>query len=217
MKILSGRCGFMLFVALAIFLVSANSTASAGDGMVELEFESKPPKAGTGGDDEGLEYTLQFRFPFRGREIVKIHVNTNGLIELLESGESCVECDDYATYEDGDHVTYDIDAIFANNDDLLTGFVIDGRRGWTKVTWIGSNYDDYSLDYPLEFQVTLFGSGHILWEFFDQDCSGTSGPFMFSGIYDEVADIELEVAGGSPQCDGTEVNRRMMFEPDQLP
>jgi hypothetical protein len=161
-------------------------------------------------DDSDVEYDLPFTFPFFGRDIVKINVNTNGLIELLEAGESCSECGDYGTHDDGDHVTNNIDAIFAADDDLDTGVVIDGSSDRVQIIWLGTTHDD-DFDYEeMAFSVTLFDDGRVEWRFFDMNY-GTYEYDLFSGLYDEVADVEYEVQGGSTSFSGEGVNEAFAF------
>ena len=158
-----------------------------------------------------VEYTMPFTFPFFGRDIVNINVNTNGLIELLETGESCSECDDYCTHYDEDHSS-NMDAIFAANDDLISGVIIEGSMDRVEVTWIGTTYyDDYFEDYSLLYKVILFSDGRVQWKFFDMGYDGYDCD-LFSGMYDEVGDVEYEVPGGSTSFYGEDVDTAFQFK-----
>jgi hypothetical protein len=169
-----------------------------------------------GGDDLNMEYSLPFTFPFFGRNIVNININTNGLIELLESGESCYECDDIETHCDGEHIANDIDAIFAANDDLETGVMVTETANSVEITWGGVTYDDAEAygyaDYEILFKVTLFSDGRVQWHFMDMNYDSYCD--LFSGVYDEVGDTEYEVPGGSTSFQGDNVNTCFEFDPD---
>ncbi|MBA7612434.1 hypothetical protein ES703_19670 [subsurface metagenome] len=143
-------------------------------------------------DDGNLTYPLPFTFPYFGRSIVAIDVNTNGLLELLESGESCIECGDYNTHYDSVHVDSSMDAIFALNDDLVTSTIIEGTADAVKVSWFGYTYYDDDPYYDLSFSVTLFSDGRIQWKYFEIDYDYSDGD-LFSGLYDAVGDLELAV------------------------
>lgn len=137
-------------------------------------------------DDNGyIEYTLPFMFPFFGRDISSISANTNGLIELLEDGESCYECDSNGTHEEGNHLD-EIDAIFASNDDLETedGFLNIYKQGsYVMIEWFGSTYyDNDSTANPIHFQVEIHANGTINWNFKQMDFSYYDYD-MYSGIY----------------------------------
>ena len=135
-------------------------------------------------DETGDYYTLPFTFPFFGRNITAIDVNTNGLIELLENGESCNECDDYNTHIDKDHFGH-MDAIFALNDDLAAvgnGYVavynltdrvvidyyVITYPDWDYYGFISDWSDDFNItDYYLRFQVVLYEDGKVRWNIKD--------------------------------------------------
>ncbi len=170
-------------------------------------------------DDESVSYHLPFTFPWFGRSIVAIAVNTNGLIELLEQGESCADCPTATnagvlTHFDGTHVTKNIDAIFAANDDLVTGVVVEPLADRVNVIWVGRTFedDDFSDGQELTFEVVLFNDGRVQWKFFDMDYVTIDGD-LFSGYYDEVANVEHEVPGGSMSFKGEGVRKAFEFVP----
>ena len=137
------------------------------------------------GDDEYIVYTLPFTFPFFGRSITSISVNTNGLIELLEDGESCHECDDYGTHGYGDHMN-NIDAVFASNDDLemVDGYLnVYDQISHIMIEWFGSTFNDWdSTNKPIHFQVEIHPDGRIKWNFSRMDFLGSDFD-MYSGVY----------------------------------
>ncbi|MBI5233074.1 MAG: hypothetical protein HY880_01830 [Deltaproteobacteria bacterium] len=187
---------FTAFLSLFLF-----STAPAFAAVSEIPWDSKDASIANE-DDDDVEYTLPFTFPFFGREITKINVNTNGLIELLEDGESCVECDAYATYCNGEHIDV-IDAIFAANDDLITGVIIEGFADRVEVIWIGTTYDDDDFEYDeLGFKAILFSNGTVYWKFFDMDYSSTDCE-LYTGVYDAETDTEYMVDMSDVTGEGT--------------
>ncbi|HEC76469.1 MAG TPA: hypothetical protein ENI33_04330 [Thermoplasmatales archaeon] len=150
-------------------------------------------------DNWYTNYTLPFTFPFMGRSIVNITANTNGLIELLEEGESCYEYDDYGTHYDGDHIG-NMDAIFASNDDLVTdsspsdylGIADMGNK--VVIEWYGSTYEDYNSSSNLiHFQIVLYPDGTVEWNFKTMNFSDYEYD-MFSGAYAKEENIEF-IAG----------------------
>ena len=147
-------------------------------------------------DDGYFIYKLPFVFPFMNRSIVNISVNTNGLIELLEEGETPYEEDDYGTHEDGDHIN-NMDAIFASNDDLETedGYLAVFNFGdKVVIEWYGSTYSDYdSSTNPVHFQVVLYENGTIEWNFKKMEFSSYDHD-MFSGAYAKEENVEF-IAG----------------------
>ncbi len=154
------------------------------------------------GDDMYFTYKLPFTFPFRGRSITNISVNTNGLIELLENGETCSLCSDYRTHADNNHMGI-IDAIFASNDDLITEPSTSSGNNYTAVfnfgnkmviEWNGSTLaDDNSVSNPIWFQVVLYPNGIVEWNFNRMEFS-SYGNDMFSGAY--AKEENLEYAAG---------------------
>ncbi len=204
-------------------------------------------------NDAYQEFNLPFSFPYFGRSITGIAVNTNGLIELLEAGESAKEFgDDYTyTYYDpdveedicyanpvsspdgvpdhwfcsgynlyygpvgthfnGNHIL-NIDSIFLANDDLVTGTLINGDLNRVVITLSGIIYDN-KFDFtgkPLQMQVILFANGDILWNFFTMNWTSIKYD-IFSGLYDEVGNIEMSLPGGTPQ--GLDIMRSFIFAP----
>jgi len=171
---------------------SCNQTSSAGDYIQD--------------DDEdyynhfGDYYSLPFIFPYFGRNIEYIDFNTNGMIELLESGEDCNDCYDYGTHYDGDMGYYEpVDAVFASNDDLQTDDLNSDYAAVCSfgdkvvVEWQGSTYDDYdSANYPINMQVVLFENGSIMWNFNYMNFSQW-GYDMYSGLYAYEEDREADV------------------------
>ncbi|MHA2010253.1 MAG: hypothetical protein ACW980_23300, partial [Promethearchaeota archaeon] len=132
------------------------------------------------GDDYYLIYEMPFTFNFLERRIINISVNTNGLIELLEIGEDCVECGVYSTHYKGIHIST-IDAIFASNDDWHTrnpgdleseylGVFNFGNK--IVVEWKATTYADSAKPNPpppSQFQVILFSNGEVMWNFKDMN------------------------------------------------
>jgi len=149
-------------------------------------------------------YSLPFTFPFLGRDIVQINVNSNGLVELLEEGESEV-----GFYGPNSHYWEEYeDAIFVASDDLETGIVVEGNSQQVDIYWYGSTYSDYAsytfVDSGLTMKLTLFPNGGIKWKFFDMDYSGYDEE-LYSGLASIDAVVELEVPGGSLGFQGTQV------------
>ena len=156
------------------------------------------------GDDSYLIYELPFTFPFMDRNITKISVNTNGLIELLESDEDCdfrYGCSNYGTHQNGDHIR-NMDAIFASNDDLATGDLEGTYLGVFNlsdkvvVEWYGFTHtDEYPYGYdilsnPVHFQVVMYSNGTIEWNF--KTMNFRSYDFdMFTGVYAKEENIEI--------------------------
>lgn len=144
-------------------------------------------------DDAGLELALPFTMPFSGRQIQKIHLNTNGLVELMQAGESCAECSDPNTHALGHHATEALDAIFAANDDLVGGAIVRSSPRRVEIDWIAHTKSDGTLDENgLAFGVTLTPGGDLQWRFSDMPWNGFSGD-LFSGLYDGVAGKAYEV------------------------
>jgi hypothetical protein len=134
--------------------------------------------------DDDIAYALPFIFPFFGRDIVKINVNTNGLIELLEEGETCLECTDPLTHLHGDHAGWDLDTIFAANDDLITTVLIEGHSDRVEIIWAEFDGDLFSGIYDGEGEVEFAVPG------------GTPGPgegieraYEFDPIAEEIQEI----------------------------
>jgi hypothetical protein len=139
-------------------------------------------------DDNYFDYELPFTFNYLGRDITDITISTNGTIELLEDGESCDICDSYGNYND----YLNRDLIFANFDDLHMNTnagdyvaVFNESDEYIIVEWNGSTYDDDDSDtYPLRFQVVMYPSGEVQWNFIETDFS-EYGNDLFSGAYAE--------------------------------
>lgn len=163
------------------------------------------------GGDSYFIYELPFTFPFMGRNITRISVNTNGLIELLESNEDCdfwYGCGNYGTHQNGYHIR-NMDAIFASNGDLITSDSEDPYFSSKKtylgvfnlsdkvvVEWYGfTRTDGYPYGYdilsnPVNFQVVMYPNGTIEWNF--KTMSFRSYDFdMFTGAYAKEENIEI--------------------------
>ncbi|NJD98520.1 hypothetical protein E3E26_01730 [Thermococcus sp. LS1] len=156
--------------------------------------------------DTGDYYALPFTFPFFGRNITAIDVNTNGLIELLENGESCNECDDYNTHIDKDHFGH-MDAIFALNDDLAAvgdGYVaiynltdrvvidyyVITYPDWDYYGFISDWSGDFNItDYYLRFQVILYEDGRVRWNIKDFKPLMNYGDYWV-GVYAQEENME---------------------------
>ncbi|MDF1553877.1 MAG: Ig-like domain-containing protein [Deferrisomatales bacterium] len=162
------------------------------------------PEHDISADDDYFTYPLPFGFPFFERTITAISVNTNGLVELLEDGETDYANDGYGTHSDDEHID-NMDAVFAANDDLD---LINGHlrlyNGGTQVVieWYGATYLDADADpnYPdvtnsLLFQVVLHQDGRITWNFSQLDF--TLYDFdLFTGVYPNGGTEIGMVAGG---------------------
>lgn len=155
------------------------------------------------GDDQdvyyetGDYYQLPFTFPFFGKNITAIDVNTNGLIELLGNGGSCQECDNYETHADGEHIG-EMDAIFAFNDDLaaeLGGYVaIFNLTDRVVIDFYLITYEDWDLienitEAPLRFQVVLYSDGRIRWNIKEFKPIMNDGD-LWTGIYEMDSNVE---------------------------
>lgn len=200
----------VLIVLLFVILVPAAAVGACAPEIVSKAWSAND--VGIGGDDEFVEYALPFTFPFFGRSIQSISVNTNGLVELLEAGESSYEGYDYGTHADGDHVGT-MDAIFAANSDLISGIAIEGYSDRVDISWIGTTYSSGDLaSNPMAFMVTVFSNGDIIWKFFDLDYS-TYSDDLFSGVYARESDTEYEIPGGTTSMSGTGVYQAFKFSP----
>lgn len=139
---------------------------------------------------------LPFPFPFYGRTITAIAAGTNGMIELLEDGESSVWVGSAGNHQQDRYVDM-VDAIFACNDDLDTtdGYlrVYDGGSYATVEWYATTSFDGSIVDHPMLFQVVLYPSGEIRWNFQQLDFL-MYGYDLFSGLY---AVGETEVGVGS--------------------
>ena len=180
-------------------------------------------------DDGALTtpYVLPFTTPitFYDRAITQICVNTNGLIELLEAGESCQKGGAAYTHRSGDYTT--IDAVFAANDNLRTGVFVEGNAERVAITWLGaSNYDTYYWytfynissykTNQLAFKVILYADGRIWWKFFDMNYTNYNDPTygladFYSGVYRQGQPAPVEVPGGSKSFVGYDLRRRFQF------
>ncbi len=149
--------------------------------------------------DGALDHTLPFNFPFYGRTITAIAVNKNGLIELLEAGESCQACTAAGTHSAGTYVDT-MDAIFASNDNLYAdnGYVkIYHGKDHVMVEWYSATTADGgggpafmpsglpgpapSVG-PINFQVLMYSDGRIAWNFKQMDFT-LHDYDMYSGVY----------------------------------
>ena len=157
------------------------------------------------GDDIYETYTLPFTFPFFGRDIVNITVNTNGLIELLEAGESPDIRGGYNTHIRKRHLGR-IDAIFALNDDLaavgdgyvavynLTDKVVIDYFVITYPDWdyygFINNWNNFNItEYHLRFQVILYSDGRIRWNIKKFNPLSNYGDFWV-GVYSKEENAE---------------------------
>ncbi|MFH1229428.1 MAG: right-handed parallel beta-helix repeat-containing protein [Candidatus Aenigmatarchaeota archaeon] len=147
-------------------------------------------------DDGYFVYELPFTFPFMGRNITNISVNTNGLIELLSDGSDCMKCGNPGTHSNGP--PYDGDMVFASNGDLRTDDSSDTYLGVFNlgdrivIEWNGTtNSDSNSSIYPIWFQVVMHQNGTTEWNFNDMDWNGY-GYDMFSGAYANAENVEFE-------------------------
>jgi hypothetical protein len=203
-------------------------------------------------DDAYLEFfdsgdgslVFPFPFPFSGRTISGVAVNTNGLIELLEAGEHAQEYRDIETVDefgncspgpDGvpddwscygfnlywgapgthaleNHIAKNIDSVFLANDDLITGAMINGDANRVVITLSGITYEKKTnfVGKPLQMQVILFANGGILWNFFTMEHTTFSND-LYSGLYDELANTDTSIAGGTPA--GADVMRAYEHAP----
>ncbi len=166
------------------------------------------------GDDDDITLSLGFEFPYFGRTITDISINTNGLVELLEDGESCTECADTQTHLDGDHVTLGLDTIFVANSDLITGMWIDKYSDHIVIYWAGkmfSNVDVYEFD-EIAMRLELYGDGRILWKFYDMDYDANPGD-LFTGLYDGVAGLEIAAPVQPTEFNDENIERAFEFSP----
>lgn len=179
-------------------------------------------------DDSALEYTLPFVFPFgqSPRSIIKISVNTNGMVELLQAGETCRACGSwFNTHFSNIHRSQNIDAIFAASADLYSGVVIEAvpedNPTRVEINWLGATYSDsfsrsglqsgFEL-YPLLFKVILHSSGRIEWRIFNYNYQFAYGD-NFAGVYDEVADREIPVELNAGFIPSGTAARAFLFNP----
>ncbi len=173
------------------FDVNTSTASTSSSGETKTDYGNYTMQA----DDGNFTYKLPFNFPFRSRSITNISVNTNGLIELLENGETCSLCSGLGTHADNNHIGV-MDAIFASNDDLRTdtnptdylGVFNFGNK--IVIEWNGSTLVDNSADLnPLWFQVVLYPNGTVEWNFNRMEFSGY-GYDMWSGAYAKEENME---------------------------
>ncbi|MCZ7402399.1 MAG: right-handed parallel beta-helix repeat-containing protein [Candidatus Methanoperedens sp.] len=177
-------------------------------------------------DDDSFTYKLPFAFPFRGRSITNLSVNTNGLIELLETGETCALCSDYGTHANNNHIGT-VDAIFASNDDLTTAPETSSGNNYLGVfnfgnkivvEWNGSTLvDNNSVTNPVWFQAVLYPDGTMEWNFKSMEFSSYSYD-MFSGAYAMPENLEY-IAGysiGSHRSFGTDLSVTAISTSDNI-
>jgi len=157
-------------------------------------------------DDSYRVYQLPFTFPFHGRSITAVSVNSDGLLELLESGEQ-----PRLFYESGSHQAGDFpgsDVVFAMNDDLETddgSLKVLNHGDHVVYDFSGSTYENgNSQNYPLEFQVILYQDGRIRWNFI-ADGVDTYDEDLYSGLYAN------EEATDTPVGPGTAVGNASAF------
>jgi cysteine-rich repeat protein len=195
------------------YVLAVACTTVAPNAIVPIPWDTRDAGI-SAADNRAITYTLPFAFPYFGRTITRLSANTNGLIELLEAGESCRECADFATHFDQDHIAKNIDAIFAANDDLVTSVIIEGFPDRAEISWIGHTAADAALvnGEPLAFCVILFADGRVQWKFFEMAWV-QNGADLFSGLYDEVQSVEREIPGGSRGFTGLHVDRAFEFDP----
>jgi hypothetical protein len=167
------------------------------------------------GNDAAIAYPLPFSFPWFGHGIPKLSVSTNGLVELLDAGKACSECSAPSTHASGRAVSGALDTLFAANDDLVAGVVIEGTPTGVDLTWIGSTALDADLYLsPLAFSLSLSSTGALLWRFADMDWTERSGD-LFSGFYKTAAPpTEFEIAPGSIGVFGLATLRAFAFGAD---
>jgi len=175
---------------------ASNPGQEDSDGYAWIECLDESPDVTDAGDDSNFEYDLPFIFQYFGREITHIDVDSNGEIELLESGESCYDCSDYGTHDDGDYY----DSIFALNDDLYmddsdSGYGVCNLGDKVVVQWRGSTYYDSNRDlYPIYFEVVIYQNGDVKWNFKTLNYSDYDYD-LYSGLgRNEDSDIDLSYA-----------------------
>lgn len=167
--------------------------------------------------DGDVSYTLPFNFPFYGRTITAISVNRSGMIELLEAGESCLQCTIHGVHQNVDYSAMDV--IFASNDSIVAedGYVNVYHGGdHVMVEWYGQTMADggsaaaalatfmpsgialpsTGITNPLHFQVLLYSNGAIVWNFQQMDFVAYDYD-MYSGVH---------AAGGSDVDVGQLIN-----------
>ncbi len=182
-------------------------------GIQPTAFDTASTISFAAGDDDFKQTSLGFNFPFFGKTITHISVNTNGLIELLETGEDCTECGDLQTHLDGDHIEFALDTIFIANTDLITGMWIDKYPDHIVIYWAGkmfSNVDIYEFD-EIAMRLEMFDDGRILWKFYDMDYDANPGD-LFTGLYD--ADSQTEIATPVQPTAFNDQNVELAFEFD---
>ncbi len=138
-------------------------------------------------DDASYTFVLPFNFPFFGRTITTISMKVDGLVELLESGESPYPTNGAGTHFTAEYVDH-MDAVFIANDDL------DLRQGYMRLynggtylimEWYGATYaDDGDVSaHPLHFQLIFDRNGTITWNFREREVSQHDYD-LYTGAYD---------------------------------
>ncbi len=123
----------------------------------------------------------------------------DGLIELLEEGETAYATDGTGTHSEDEHID-NMDAIFAANDDLdmANGYVRLYNAGTHLIIeWYGATYADVGnvINYPIHFQVILHQDGAITWNFRELEMSNSDYD-LFTGVYSNDG-VEIAAYAGS--------------------
>ena len=161
------------------------------------DFDTSIPIA----DDVKTDYILpgSFDFSFFGQNKTKLCVTTNGMVELPRTID-CPRGSGLNAYARKVHRDTQADVLYAANDDLVTGVIIERGpedptsttgRDKVSITWMGSTYKDY-ITYgsqaftqnQLAFKLIIFSDTDIIrWKFFDFNYDGTTTGSLFSGAY----------------------------------
>jgi hypothetical protein len=157
-------------------------------------------------DDEAFTYELPWTFPYFDKEIVALGIGSNGLIELLEEGETI---SDYTYYYDawyyGYHIVEGLDYIFASHDDLSSWdygyYAVEYFEAdnvvviyWYTETYLNSGDNIMNL-----FEVVLYPDGLIRWNYNYMDYEVEYYWWvwdmygMFTGLYESDTGIEIEI------------------------
>ncbi|OWY72336.1 hypothetical protein B7486_05290 [cyanobacterium TDX16] len=137
-------------------------------------------------DGESDEVNLPWTVNIQGLEFVAFIQSSNGFVELLRSGESAYDYEDYdveGLINDGDpHHSYLMAAFDDLSSDEVGQFGYDIQADRVVFDWLTETYEDEEYGRPNNFQIVLYADGRVQWNFifalyddWDED--------LFSGLY----------------------------------
>jgi hypothetical protein len=166
--------------------------------------------------DGSKKIALPFAFSFNGRTMTDISVNTNGLVELLQAAENCLECAGDSSFFKGGLSSQSVDAFLLANDVLATNALVDSGANFVRVTWMGTTKVTAMaagnfITYPIIASLMINNSGVATWKFLN--LTYTQKTSLFSGIFDGPDRIAFEVPGGSQPAAGSMTGKKFTYTP----